>query len=83
MAAEKTANGNGAAKVEKTPEELFEASVNTVGKKAKEIATRVREWKSGESELRELLMQVELGQIQFNRAFSKMVEAHKNLRSQG
>lgn len=79
MAAEnktpETTQTNG--KAEKTPAELFEASVAVVGKKAKEIAQQVRSYKQGESELRELIMQVELGQIQFNRLVGKMAAAYK------
>lgn len=69
-------------KVEKAPltaEEIFENTAKVVAARARDIAKSVKLWRDGESELEDLILEVQLGQRKMQKALAAMAQAHKTL----
>jgi len=71
--------GNGAPKVELTVEQIFEKAAKNVAARAREINASVKTWANGESELEDLILEMQLGQRKLAKAMQSLAAARQAL----
>ncbi len=62
-----------------TPEQVFEVTTKIVGDRARDITKAVRLYRAEESDIEEVVLEVQLGQRKLQKAMVAMGAAHKAL----
>ena len=77
MARNEQSNGETVVDTRSDEEKAFDASLRTVGGRARDIAKAIKDYRNGESELDEVILEVQLGQRKLAKALTAMAAAHK------
>ena len=60
-------------------EKAFDSATKQVAARARDINKSVKDWRSGDSELEDLILEVQLAQRKLQKALVTMAAAHKTL----
>jgi len=62
-----------------TPEEIFAIAAKQAAARARDINKSVRDFTSGDSEVEDLMLEVQLGHRKLSKALASLAQAHKVL----